>query len=317
MRKRPVFAFCVLACLSAGLAGGQERTESIVDPKDPGSGRVVKDLVYRDGRLAEAISYGADGALLKETFFDSSSLPVRTRDYIRRDGRLERVQYEDADGASGGSLSYRYDREGRLLGVDSEGDLGAGSAGLISSAAMPEASWVSGESTTVLGYDDSARAATIQTMKDGAVVSVERRSYGENGILASVRTEDEATGAATELSYDAHGRIALRTQETAKGQKSRTEYRYDDSGKLVQELFVGGGHRSTRTLFYAADGRLSKEETRRDGELVLVVEHIENGRVDELYDGGRLFVKATFIGGRKVKDEFYADGVLSRTKEYR
>ena len=50
--------------------------------------------------------------------------------------------------------------------------------------------------------------------------------------------------------------------------------------------------------------------------MLLAVTYIENGRVEELYEDGALFVKATYIGGRKIKDEFFADGVLVRTRDY-
>jgi hypothetical protein len=61
---------------------------------------------------------------------------------------------------------------------------------------------------------------------------------------------------------------------------------------------------------------LTREETLRDGSLILSVDYTDDGRVEELYDDGQLFVKATYVGGRKVKDEFYSNGVVSRTREY-
>jgi len=316
VRIRRLFVVSLLALLAAGAASGEDRIERISDPRSVGVAKAVKELVYRDGALAESISYDADGALQKEVFFDSSSLPVQTRSYIRHDGRLERVEYEDASGGLVGSLSYRYDRDGCLLGVDSDGDLGAISVGMVSTEAIPEASWVSGETTTVLGYDDSGRVETAQTMEDGAVVSVESRRYGDTGLPASVRTEDKASGLVTELLYGKDGRVSSRIEAPLKGQQSRTDYRYDDSGRLTEEILLRAGHRSVKALAYSKDGTLIREETRMDGELLLIVDHIGDGRVDELYDDGRLFVKATYAGGRKVKDEFYIDGVLSRTREY-
>lgn len=316
MRIRRCFHVFLLALLAAGAAGGEDRIERINEPRSIGVGKAFKELVYRDGALAESISYDADGALRKEVFFGSSSLPTRTLSYFRRDGRLERVDYEDASGEIAGSLSYRYDRYGRLLGVDSDGDLGAISVGMVSTEAIPEASWVSGETTRVLGYDDSGRVETAQTMKDGAVVSVERRRYGDTGLPVSVRTEDKASGLVTELLYGKDGRVSSRTETTSKGQQSRTEYRYDDSGRLAEEILQHGGHRSVKALAYSEGGELIREETRRDGQLLLIVNHVGDDRVEELYDDGRLFVKATYSGGRKVKDEFYVDGLLSRTREY-
>ena len=251
--------------------------------------------------------------------------------YIREGGRIVRVEAVDAMGSPSGSMAYRYDRNGRLLGVSSEGSLGKGAAGMIAAWGLPQGSWITrpggaakaaaaaaaaSAKTTVLGYDDSGRATVVQTMLDGAALSIETRSYGEGGILSSTKIEDKVTGLSSDLQYDGDGRLAARTDTPAKGQILKTEYRYGDSGLLVEELARQGGHRSSKAYEYGEDGKVSREETSRDGELLLAVDYIENGRVEELYEDGSVFVKATYIGGRKVKDEFYLDGVPFRTREY-
>jgi antitoxin component YwqK of YwqJK toxin-antitoxin module len=310
LKKPPAIALAVLGLLTAVAATGEERTERMADPKG------ARELVYRDEVLAEERSYDPRGALREERFFDASSLPTRTRSYIRDGGRLARVELEDATGIVVGSMEYRYDRDGRLLGVDAAGELGAGSAGMISAGAVPQGSWVSGSMTTVLGYDESGHAAIVQTMKDGAVLSLERRIYAEGGSLASSAVEDRVSGLSSEFRYDGEGRVAIRTDTPAKGPMSRTEYLYNDSGRLAEETTARGGHRSSKSSSYSEDGKLVREETRRDGELLLAVDYSENGRVEELYDGGVIFVRASYSGGRKVKDEFFAAGKLLRTREY-
>ncbi len=315
MRRRSHIPLFIFVLLSAGMASGEDRIERFVDQKNA-SGKVAKELVFRNDELMEERIYDTEGALAEEDFFGSSSLPFQMRKYIRAAGRLDRVEYEDAVGMITGSLSYRYDRDGRLLGVDSDGDLGTTSTGMISTGAIPQASWVSGTSSIVLGYDDAGRASIIELMKDGAAVSIERRSYGAKGLPSLVHTEEKNSGKITDLAYDQDGRLTLRTVTPAKGPQAKTEYRYDDSGRLVEELTRRGGGRIPRTLAYSASGSISREETRRDGVLLLIVEYIENGRVEQLYDKGILFVKATYIGGRKIKDEFYIDGSLARTREY-
>jgi antitoxin component YwqK of YwqJK toxin-antitoxin module len=169
----------------------------------------------------------------------------------------------------------------------------------------------------VLGYEGSGRAAIVQTMKDGAVLSLESRTYAEGGGLASAAVEDRPSGLRSEFRYDGKGRVSQRTDTPAKGLKSRTEYLYDDSGRLVEETTSRGGHRASKSSSYSEGGKLVREETRRDGELLLAVDYVEGGRVEELYDGGVIFVRASYSGGRKVKDEFFAEGKLLRTREYR
>jgi antitoxin component YwqK of YwqJK toxin-antitoxin module len=322
LKKAPFLVMSILALALSGVASGEDRTERIAD-----SGG-ARELVYRDDILAEDRSFDAQGAILEERIFDSSSLPIETRTYIREGGRIVKVEATDASGSPSGSMTYRYDRDGRLLGISSEGSFGAGYAGMISSHGVPQGTWVSslgggqggGDNgnamTTVFQYDDSGRVSIAQTMRDGNTVSKEKRIYGEGGILASVRIEDTVSGLCSELLYDAKGRISKRTDTPVTGPQSRIEYRYDDSGRLAEEIAFRGKHRSSRTIEYAEDGSIAREETRRDGEILLAIVHIENGRVEELYENGGVFVKATYIGGLKVKDEFFSDGVSIRTRDY-
>jgi YD repeat-containing protein len=311
LRKTRAVALALVALLPAWGAIGEERIERIAGAKG------ARELVYRDEALAEERSYDARGALLEERFFGASSLPERTRSYLREGGRLARVEIADAAGVVVGSMSYRYDRDGRLLGVDSAGEPGTGSAGMISSGAVPQGSWVAGSTTTVLGYDGSGRASVVQTMKDGAVLSLERRTYGEGGALASVQVEDRPSGLVHEYRYDGEGRLSASADTPPKGPAGRTEYRYDGAGRLAEETTWRGGHRTAKSRTYSEAGALVREETRRDGALLLAVDYLEGGRVEELYDEGVLFVKATYSGGRKVKDEFYSEGQLLRSREYR
>ncbi len=299
-----------LALASAPMARGEERIESISEAQG------YKELVYREDILVEERKFDEFGALLEERRFDSASLPIETRAYIRKDGHLIRVEVRDQDGEATGSRSYHYDSAGRLLGLSSEGSLGKGAAGVISSGSSPQASWTADTTTTVLGYDENGRVVLTQSMKDGSALSVERRSYGEKGALASIRFEDRKAGSSRDSAYDEKGRLVSRTDTPAKGTSEKTAYRYDDADRLIEELRQKGSHRTIISKAYDEAGSLVREETRLDGELALVVEYLEGGRVEELYEDGLPFVRASYSGGRKVKDEFFAGGKLARTREY-
>jgi YD repeat-containing protein len=314
LRAGPLALLALLALARPGLVAGEDRTELI--PGAKGS----RELLYRNEVLAEERRYDEGGALVEERIFDPSGLPAEIRRYVREAGRLAKVEDTDGSGNPSGSMTYRYDRNGRLLGVTAEGSLGSGSAGLIASSALPAGAWVSegGEKpvTTVLGYDDSGRVSLIQTMKGGSSLTLESRSYGEGGLLSSVKTEDKASGLVSELSYDDKGRLSLRVDSPAKGPQAKTEYVYDEKDRVVEERSSRAGHSGKKTYAYTEAGALSRTETRRDGELLLAVDYTGDGRVEEIYDRGVVFVKATYVGGRKVKDEFYAEGKLVRTRDY-
>ena len=321
MIKIPFMIF-VFLLVAAGIAVGDDRTERIADSNG------AKELVYQDDVLVEARFYDARGAIQQERVYGDSSLPIETRTYIRAGGRIVRIESTDAAGNPTGATVYRYDRNGRLLGVSSEGTFGTGTAGMIVAGGTPQGSWVSSQNgapgnresyvaeTTVLGYDESGRVIIVQSMHNGEAISIEKRVYGEGNVLASVRIENTVSGLFSEMVYDMKGRLAKRTDKPAKGLQVKTDFQYDDAGRLVEELSARGGHRSARILNYDEGGVVVREETSRDGELLLVLVHIENGRVEELYEDGSVFVRATYIGGRKVKDDFYLDGEIVRTREY-
>jgi antitoxin component YwqK of YwqJK toxin-antitoxin module len=313
-------------------SGEPDRTETISSSKG------AKELIYRRNVLLEEISYDAAGAIVEERIFGPDSLPVETRTYVRLSGgnaKIARIEAKDGAGRPIGSRTYRYDSDGRLLGVSSEGSLGSGSAGMIANQGIPQGAWVSApgpqvpasqasgsappSTTTILGYDEAGRIAMIETMKDGTSVAIEKRSYSSAGTLLSKSTEDTATGLLSELSYNEKGLLSVRIDTAATGLQQRYEYAYEDSGRLAEELSFKAGHRSARTLSYFADGKLAREEYRLDGTMLRAIAYDDESkdtRVEELYDEGAVFVKSSYVGGRKTRDEFYADGVLVRARDY-
>jgi YD repeat-containing protein len=301
--------FLFFFCASAGVFS-EERVEQI------GGAKGSKELVYRDEALIEERSYDLKGALISEKTYGADALPTETKAYIRVEGRLTRVEARDSSGVVIGSINYHYDRNGRLLELSADGSLGSGSAGMISSEDGPQGSWVKGSLTTILAYDEEGRAVVIQKTKDGEALTVEKRKYGDKGILASTAIQDASSGSSTELLYDDKGRQSQRKDIFKDKPEIKTAYRYDEKGHLVEEERNEGSHRNLISRFYADDDSLERMETRQDGQLVLSVTYIENGRIEELYDEGLLFVRATFAGGRKVKDEFFDEGVPLRSREY-
>jgi YD repeat-containing protein len=289
----------------------EDRTERIDGSKG------WKELDYRGDSLVEERTFEATGALLAERSFSPEALAIVTKRYVREGGRLVKVEASDASGNTIGTMNYHYDREGRLLQASSDGIFGAESVGMISSEGSPQGSWIESESATkVYAYDDAGRAVLLQSLKDGKVARIERRAYGNEGILSSVTIDDKLAENSWTSSYDTTGRESERKAVDAKGEEVLTRFSYDASGRLIEELKIAGGHELAIRRSYSVDGALIRAETRRDKSLVLAVEYAGESRTEELYEDGELFVKATYRGGRKVKDEFFTDGKLKRSRDY-
>lgn len=323
MKKTPLLAFVLVlaAALSEAALDPGEGASSAglrkVELALPDGG--LRELSYRGTHLVEERLVDRTGALIEESLYkEGASAPYEKRAYVRSaTGRLLRIEARDASGALVGSLDYRYDKEGRLLGVAPSGVLGGASAGMLSAGGSPQGAWtVDPGTTTVFSYDGRGRQIDATTIRNGTAIAVEHRDYGEGAFPSKIETKDLLSDATTIAFFDDSGRISSKIVSESGRETARVAYIYDANGRLVEEStsYRSGGFTS-RTLYYDADGALRREETRRDGSLVGAVEYIEGGRIEELYRGGRLFVKATYLAGRKVKDEFFADGVPIRVKE--
>jgi antitoxin component YwqK of YwqJK toxin-antitoxin module len=330
MRKSIAVLFLVIAAAfpfsarSADTAGSSgEHVETIPLP-----GGAIRERVYRGSALVEERVVDATGALLKETFFavessteDGEAAILEIWNYLRsKTGRLQRVDIRDSKGEILGTREYRYDSIGRLLGVSLSGSTGSESSGMLSSGGPPQGAWVSTpSSTTTLAYDERGRPTALQTIRDGSVVLVERRIYGEGPFPIRIETENKASESKTVAEYDAAtGRSTVKIELRSGRETARTAYSYDEAGRLVEETSRDvSGNVTKRILTYDTEGTLRREESRYNGLILAAVEYLDEGRIEELYRGGELFVKATYREGRKVKDEFFSKGEKLREKEYK
>lgn len=274
-----------------------------------------RELSYSDDRLSSERSFDRQGALQSERFYDENRLLSEIRRYYREKGRLKQVKAFDPLGKEIGAIDYRYDAEGRLLGVDLSGVLGSGTAGMLSSDQGPEASWTQDNQTTVYAYNDQGQIEGRYTMKDSATLSAEKREYSEKGRLESTSLEGSKGSLTQKTIYDKDGRV----QETIEGEGENTvhtKYRYDEKGRISESSKSQGTHRISSKFSYDSDGKLIKTEISLDGVLQSVRQNLKDSTIEEFYDEGQLFVRASYKDGRKIKDEFFADGKILRTREY-
>ena len=97
----------------------------------------------------------------------------------------------------------------------------------------------------------------------------------------------------------------------------RVEYRYDEAGRLVEERSRGGPGLVLRLLSYGESGELVRAETRIGGVVSESIAYEGETKIVESYHEGELFVRASYAGGRKLREEFFEEGVPVRSKEYR
>ena len=213
-------------------------------------GRGAKELVYRNDKLAEERAYDAEGALLEENFYDTTHCRFKRASTSSRGrpalaGRIRRCRRRERGNPVLPLRPLRPASSASIRTAISE----RVPSGMISVGAIPQASWVSGTPHSSLGYDDAGRAAVVQVMKDGEAVSVEQRSSRRKRMLASVQTEDKASGLAPSLPMI---RMAASRADgnSAKGPAGPDRVSLRRVGALVEETQRRGGHRTARSLAY-------------------------------------------------------------------
>ena len=295
---------------SASFLGAEDRTERIPDQ------RGSREKIFRDNVLVEERIYDPDAAILEDIRFKSGKV-WESRSYVRSLGVLRRVEMRDAAGSVIGKLVYVYDTSGRVLRVDASGSFGDSSAGMLDSGSSPLASWtIQGKTLSLVRYDPQGRPVLSVTAEDGKPIATRGDTYGHGPLPSRTVVKDAASGETRSTDYDAGGRPLVVVVDDATGRSSRTDYRYDSSGRLVEERSRKGPELLSRRLTYGATGLLEREEYRSNGTLSKIVLRPGEDRVEELFNDGAMFVRVRFSQGRKVEEEFFVDGKIAWTRKY-
>lgn len=316
MRKGATFGRTAILSAVCLLFLSPLQGEGAPAPAAPPRGRVETE--ERGGVVVSRRFYDDDDALIEERSYSEDGRLAGTKLYIRTvDGRLAKVEAKDADGKVTGAIVYRYDGNGRLVGLSPSGELGSGNVGMISAGAAPNASWVAfGDQGLVQRFDDRGRPLLIDSMEAGKIVARSTYAYGSGPFPTRSVVEDLKAETTTTSDFDAEGHILKRVESTKGVMRAQTDFRYDDTGRLVEERGRSKGSLIVRSIEYDKDGARAREETRIDGILSETISRSDGVTAIERFYEGRLFVRSSYKDGRKFKDEFYEDDELIRTREY-
>jgi hypothetical protein len=304
-------------------------------------------------KLAETSKYDAEGNLLEERLYAGSAAlgggagveaggavdasaakqpeknaasppPLRERRiYTYSRGLLLRVESRHGkDDSLVGSIDYRYDANKRLVEILSSGGYGGASAGLIAGAGFPSGSWTSTSAgddllLDVTQYDRAGRPNTLATFENKDAVRLETLTYSAKGVLARSRVVDSAADRTTETSFDDNARPVSIVISLAGKVRSRESLTYDEKGRIIKDLTSSGLTTTSVIWIYDEGDEISRATAMRDGLTVSAVIKMSDGStIKELYDKGRLFVRARYIDGRLRSEDFISDGAVVRSKDY-
>ena len=281
-------------------------------------GEPAREEAFESGLRVELSLYLPGGRIGSQEFtLAGGELERRVYEYL--DGRLVSMEISVGDGPAR-VLRYLYGPDGRLLSVrESPGPDAAAAAGAGASVPGPSgsASWhYEGAYAELRRFDGNGRLAAVLRYQGTRLVSSERLSW-DGELLATRSLSDLERGTETVIVHDELGRPVEERVSSADTGLRLIRRVWDAEDRLASEETESAGTVSLLEYAYDESGRLALERRLVDGKLVLSILYLEGGsRVEERYDGGVLFAREHWEGGRKVREEIVRDGVTVRERTF-
>jgi antitoxin component YwqK of YwqJK toxin-antitoxin module len=295
-------------------AQGKESQRWEISAGGKGAAREERD--FASGSLAARRLYDPTGSILsEETFRDGALLEKSVFTYSGP--RLSRVRATGSDGSPLYTEEYLYATSGALREVRrayAEGEIRqsrffAGSSGL-----AEERNTV-GSATAIARYD--ARGRVVQRERrdsDGLASREEFVFHPGSDALASSTENLPREKRLIRRQYDDKGLLAVETAAGPGNAKERVEYSRDENGRATSKRRQSAAGLEGWEYSYDANGHLAGEVYLLKGSRQKVTTYTAGGRVEEMYAEGELFLKVTWEGERRVKEEVFEAGAAVRER---
>jgi antitoxin component YwqK of YwqJK toxin-antitoxin module len=271
------------------------------------------------GKIAARRVFDASGSLLQEEEYVNGVLSKKTL-CSYANGRLTRKRVLDHDGKAISTDVYLYAVTGGLREVRRTAgrDTTAFASVVSGPAGLSEDRSSMGGALFVERYGPDGRMVSRERRVDGKTVFVEDFAHdGGSGVLASSRESRPDEKTLIERRYDDAGRLAQEIT-TVNGEVTRTDiYERDAKGREISKLRRSSTGLETWKTAYTEAGDVSREEYSKRGILVKAIIHGERKlRTEELYKDGELFLKIFYDGDTRLREEVWVGGTLQRERSY-
>ncbi len=287
------------------------------DTRDAG-GRLSETRLFEKGVLSEVQRFDGEGRLAEEEQYRDGTLSSRT--VYRYAGRvLREVEASDASGNLLWRERYRLAENGDLRSVRREGPEGDGRGFslLRAQGRLLEERQQQPEELILIRYDARGHLRQREVWQKDTLVSVlEYRYTGER--LEAVTETDPRTGTRTDRRFDEEGRLLQEEAQREGKTASDTRSEYDAAGRKSRTTRRGEQGLEEWRYEYAADGALQQEEYRVKGAVQKITRYGPGeARSEELYREGQPFLRVTYEGEEKIREEVLEGGRVLRVREYR
>ncbi len=278
-----------------------------------------EERVYRAGLIEELRRYDAGGRVEEERRYLEGELEARTVYHYNRDS-LSYTETYDSEGALLYRDSFLLSPSGSLRRVHREATEQGGAQELALSAGggtLAEERYGSSSGRLVNRYDHEGRVAVRELWRDGRLVEQERFHYRpDGGVLESCELEELEPGRTTFRSYDEEANLVRSSVEQGGQTIEQTSYLRNNEGQVLEAIRRSPEGLERWLYEYGPEGVLSREEYSLRGALQKVTLYEGEGeRIEELYRGGKLFMKVYYRGSQKTKEEFIESGQVIRIRE--
>jgi hypothetical protein len=271
---------------------------------------------FASGRLAGRRVYDPSGSILTEESYRDGALLERTV-FTHAGSRLTRARTTGPDGSLLHAEEYLYASRGTLRGVmrtlsdgrTSQSRFFAGFSGLA------EERNTAGDALFIARYDTRGRVVERERRDAQGLASREDFVFRlESNTLESSAETLPRVGKVARRRYDDKGLLAVEVVTGPGSAVERIEYRRDEEGRATAKRRQSAAGIEQWAYSYDAHGDLATEEYALKGSREKLTVYTEAGRVEEMYAEGELFLKVTWEGESRVKEEVYEGGVLVRVR---
>lgn len=277
----------------------------------------AEEKLFVGGILAEKRLFDGAGRLTEEHSYRSpGGEPLLRVIYRYTESGLQAAETYDGEGKLLYTDRYRVSPQGRLLEVrrlpGNEGEQERRLSFKSWEGKITEELTSRGAEEYLYRYDGQGRALEKEVWRDGEPVSREHYRYA--GEPPASGAEDVPPGGVSKL-LDAEGRVVKQVL-VVDGRTVEEFITYDEAGRKVRLVRSGPAGLEETEYAYTDSGRLSREETRRRGQLRQITFYQEDGlRVSEFYREGELFLRVTYRNDRPLLEEIIQEGRVVRTRE--
>ena len=277
-----------------------------------------EERVYEEGQISLVRLFDAAGRIKEERSFEQDEEVLKTLFHYSSSG----ICFAETFAGDGNLLytdSYRLSGQGQLREVSrvwADGQTEGQSLSITNlSGVLYEEQHSAAESNLIYRFDSEGKLFSRERWREGILAMREQLDYsdGSKTPLSAVEI-NYIEGEKIQKTFDEEGRLTRRIVEREGRIVEELSHYWDDAGNKTQTVRSSAKGLERWNFSYDPAGELTTEDYRVRGSLEKVTNYNQEGRVEELFRNGKLFLRVTYRNDEKIEEEFLKDGSVVRVR---